>query len=148
MPFDAPTSILFNIAGDAIGVIQDANGAYRLQVQTIIAPSTGAVSSPLFIGGVGTLPGVIKNSTGNLYRVWITNRNATIRYLQIFNNITGPSGTPLASYLIGANTGVINIDFGLWGNNFSVGISLGVSTSNTTYIAATGSETDWSCFYL
>jgi hypothetical protein len=148
MSQDTPTSILFDELGNPVGVIQDANGVYRLQVSTIIRPTTGALFSPLFIGGVGALPGVIKNSPGSLYRVWVTNRNAAIRYLQIFNNISGPTGAPLASYLIGSNTGAIVIDFGIWGNNFSVGISIGVSSSNTTYTAATGSETDWSCFYL
>lgn len=148
MSADSPAVILFNESGDAIGVSQDINDVYRLQVESITKPIAEAEASPLFIGGVGTLPGVIKNSTGSLYRVWITNRNGTLRYLQLFNNTTGPSGTPLASYLIAANTGAIIIDFAPWGNNFSVGISLGVSSSNTTYIAATGSETDWSCFYL
>jgi hypothetical protein len=98
---------------------------------------------------MGTSAGaVIKNSAGNLHVIACTNLNAATRYLQLFNNATGPTGTPLKSYPVYGNGGFIALDTAYFGISakgrglvFSTGISWGISTTPLAYTAATASET-------
>jgi hypothetical protein len=121
-----------------------------------LLPTTASIYTPTVSGSVGalpggTVPGVIKAGPGTLYRVFATNRNAAARYVTLHNLATGPTGVPIASYLIGGTAidpGSTVIDFGPWGWAFTVGISIGISTSATSYSAATPTEHDVSCMYM
>ena len=113
------------------------------------APLPLAVSyySPTFTGSVGSLPGQIKTAPGTLYRVFATNRNGQVRYLTLHNTSSGgPSGVPIAAYPI-PSLGTYVLDYAPWGNFFSVGVIVGISTSNTTYTAATPADHDFSVLY-
>lgn len=116
-------------------------------------PNISSKYTPTTTGSVGLLPGVLKASPGTLYRVFANNANAVVRYLQLFNNTTGPSGTPVASFQIpssGVSGSLSNpvFDASPWGAFFSVGISIGVSTSHTTYSAATAGDTDTFAMFI
>ena len=92
---------------------------------------------------IGTLPGNAKASAGVLFSLSCTNLNAATRYLQIFNSAGAPSGTPLESYPVYANAGVLFLDdafFGPEGLAFSTGITFGFSTTPLTYTAGVGTD--------
>ena len=92
---------------------------------------------------LGTLPGNAKASPGSVLSVSCTNLNAATRYLQIFNSTGAPSGTPLESYPVYGNGGVLILDsayFGASGLPLSTGITFGFSTTALTYTAGTGTD--------
>lgn len=121
-------------------------------IAVAMLPLSGSAYTPIMTGSMGVLPGaqstgVIKASPGVVYKVWVTNRNAALRYFQLFNNTTGPSGVPVATWLLDVQAVAqaapsTLIDLSPWGVAFSIGISAGFSTSNATYTAAAGADCD------
>lgn len=92
---------------------------------------------------IGSLAGNVKSSAGVLWSVACTNLNAATRYLQIFNNASTPSGTPLETYPVYGNVGFLVLDslfFGNSGLSLSTGITLGFSTTATTYTAGSAGD--------
>lgn len=92
----------------------------------------------------------VKNAAGKLLGISCTNLNASNRYFQLFNNTTGPSGTPLISYPIYGGGGFLvlgNDYFAGSGVDFSVGISWGFSTASGTYTAGTSTDCIAEVFY-
>lgn len=80
---------------------------------------------------------------------YATNANAAVRYLQLYNKVTTPAGAdrPLYSFPVPAGSatapGEIIIDrtfFLDYPVKFSTGLIWAVSTTNTTYTAATASD--------
>jgi len=110
-----------------------------------VLPLVGSTYSYTTSQGVGALPGNIKSSAGNIFSLYIFNANASNRFFQLFNSTGAPSGTPLMSFMIpGGGSVVLGTDFfGPGGFNFSTGITAGMSTTQTTYTAATAGETNY-----
>lgn len=120
-----------------------------------IKPISTATYAPSMTSGLGTLPGNIKGAAGNLYSIVVSNANAATRYACLFNSTGAPSGTPLLAYPIaaGSATAQVTIKIGTEtftqaGLNFSTGITFGISTSGTTYTAATGTDHYWTVIYF
>lgn len=87
----------------------------------------------------------VKATAGNVYSIHALNTNAALRYVQIHNTATTPSGgaVPLASFPIPASS-YINIDHTMLpagGIYCSAGIAFAISTTLGTYTAsATANE--------
>jgi hypothetical protein len=84
----------------------------------------------------------IKNATGNVFAIDITNINAAVRYLQLHNKATAPVATdvPLLSFIIPAGTATAparltlgNNFFTTAGVNFATGIGWAISTTYGTF---------------
>lgn len=92
----------------------------------------------------------VKATSGSLLSIAATNRNAGIRYLQLFNS-TSSTATVLYQWPIAASaasTLILGTDFFTqMGWTFSTGITWGVSTTAGSYVAATAGETDVSGTY-
>lgn len=91
----------------------------------------------------------VKASAGVLYSIHVTNINAAVRYLQIFNQTTAPAGgnTPFISIPIpaGSSTAPSAVSlgrdfFGLGGIAHATGIAVGISTTSATFTAATTTD--------
>ncbi|MCC5644788.1 hypothetical protein LC607_17950 [Nostoc sp. CHAB 5824] len=96
---------------------------------------------------LGTSTGAyLKTSAGNIYAITCTNLNSTVRYFQVFNQVTAPSlnDVPVVSFPVFASGGLLVIGQDLIGGggiSLSVGISWGISTTALTYTSATANET-------
>jgi hypothetical protein len=91
----------------------------------------------------------IKASAGRFKSVHVTNANAAVRYFQIHNKATAPVNpdAPLLSIPIPAGTATVPgvLDLGTdffrdYGLVLSTGIATGISTTATTYTAATAAD--------
>ncbi len=85
----------------------------------------------------------IKSTGGRLRGICVTNRNASARYLLLFD--TTSATTPIrAAFMLppGDNTAIAEDHFGAAGLNMPTGITFGISTSSSTYSAATSTEHD------
>lgn len=81
---------------------------------------------------------VIKASPGTLYQVYFYNNNAATRYLFIINDTIAPSigdGSFVPNLPVPGG-GWADLDFGVWGLQFSKGIGLGCSSTALTFAAA------------
>jgi hypothetical protein len=88
---------------------------------------------------------VVKNSAGRVFSLHCVNLNAAIRYFQLFDSATAPSGgaTPLEAWPVALSGGLLTLDvtaLGSLGVGFATGITWGFSTTALTYTA--GSATD------
>lgn len=104
---------------------------------------------PTTFQAVGTLATAnLKAVAGRVLSLKATNRNAAVRYLQLFNS-TGSTATVFDQWLIpAASMIVLGQDFFTdSGWLLSTGITWGVSTTAGSYVAATASETDVSGAY-
>lgn len=91
----------------------------------------------------------VKGSAGYLMAVTVNNINASARFLQFHNKATAPTGgdTPVFSKRIpggSANApGDLELNetfFGRGGRPFTTGISIGISTTESTFTAATTTD--------
>lgn len=86
----------------------------------------------------------VKATPGNVYSLYCDNLNAAVRYLQLHNTATTPSGgaVPLMTFKIPAtSTLVLGTDFfTLAGENFSTGIAFAFSTTEGTYTAGAAAD--------
>lgn len=124
----------------------NANGVFAV----LPKPVVGGTYSPTRSHGLGALPGNIKASAGNLLGLYAVNRNAAVRYLQLFNSTGAPSGTPLCQFLLVATTGTVLLDQGFFGQggwDFATGITVGISSTAGSYTAATAADHDFSVVY-
>lgn len=101
---------------------------------------------------LATVSGVIRAVPASLRSIKAINRNAAIRYLQIFDSISAPDSTnvPIDQFLVQA-TSMLTIGtdfFTLSGLTFDIGISWGFSTSAGTYTAATAGEHDFAAVVI
>ena len=113
-------------------------------VITTSNPASVALPNPASsYRAIASLAGNVKASAGVLFSVACTNLNASTRYLQIFNSASAPSGSPLETYPVYGNGGFLVLDaqfFGPSGLSLSTGISLGFSTTATTYTAGSAGD--------
>lgn len=86
---------------------------------------------------------VIKASAGRLFSLACSNYNTSVRYLQLFDRATAPTGAPLKVYPVypmntnGPGFLVLDRNFlGTDGAAFATGICWGFSTTVSTYTAA------------
>lgn len=93
---------------------------------------------------IGATSGVIKASAGQLYTATLTNTNAAIRFLQIYNKTTAgtlSTDTPLLTIPLPPNASVM-IDFSAIGGAFSTGISWQFTTDDVAIPTTAGASTD------
>ncbi len=86
----------------------------------------------------------VKATAGKVFSVWIHNRNAAERYLQLHRTATTPAGgaVPYITFAVPGNSflAVGNDFFTLGGITMTTGIAFAFSTTEHTYTAGTGSE--------
>lgn len=84
-----------------------------------------------------------KASAGMIRKIRVNNKNAAERFLWLINKATAPSGdtTFVQVFPIAASTNnLLTFELGDSGHYCSTGISIGVSTSATTFTAATTTD--------
>ncbi len=93
-----------------------------------------------------------KATAGNLFSIYATNINGAIRYLQVHNKASAPASTnvPVISLPIPAGTatvpGSLKIGrdiLGEGGHYLDTGVSIGISTTEATFTAATTTDHDY-----
>lgn len=98
----------------------------------------------------------VKGSAGYVMSVYVTNKNAAVRFLQLHNKASAPASAevPVLSLPIPAGTannpGVLHLTdsfFGVGGRPFTTGIGIGISTAEASYTAATNTDHDISGSY-
>ncbi len=102
---------------------------------TVTATVTGGTTLPVtptttFTNSAASTNGtVIKGSAGTLWSVCVSNINAAIRYLKLYNSATVTVGTttPILTIAIPAG-GTVQFDGGSNGIRFATGICLGITT--------------------
>lgn len=117
------------------------------------AGRTPVVSTFQSLGAAATA--TPKAAAGSLLAITASNRNAAVRYLQVFNS-TSSTATVLFQWPIPAITGTtavgtVAVDSKFFSDNgwpFSIGITWGVSTTSGSYVAATAGEHDVAGTYL
>ena len=143
--------------GDAVAVT-DTNTTNGAGAKILIPQSQAAILAQSqnvpSVAGTGTSPAatlVVKASAGNLFSLYVMNRDAATRYIFISDatsaGATGLKGAPIAvppssEILIGTDF------FTLSGWSFATGIAIGLSTSNTAYSVGTGSDHDIAASYI
>jgi hypothetical protein len=121
-------------------------------IQLMRGDTTGTftVPKPVTSGGlsiarlIGATSGVIKASAGQLYTATLTNSNAAIRYLQIYNKATAgtlSTDTPVMTIPLPPNASVM-IDFSGMGGAFATGISWQFTTDDIAIPTTAGASTD------
>lgn len=93
-------------------------------------PSSGTKS---YSPGALAHSGVINAKKGVLHRISMLNTNAAARYLQLFDAAAVPAdaAVPLMSIPIPIG-GWVNVDFGVYGKSFGVGICWSTSSTAAT----------------
>lgn len=99
--------------------------------------ATNTYAPTVYSNFAGSVTGAaIKASAGNLYTVWASNANGSVRYLQLHNATSKPSGgsVPVLVFAIPAG-GTLSIggEFFRFGVYFSTGITWTVSTTVGTF---------------
>ena len=76
---------------------------------------------------------LVKAGTGQLYTVAVSNINAAIRYLKLYDKATAPTvGTDVPILTIAIPiTGVTHINFGTFGLSYLLGLGLAITTVGT-----------------
>ncbi len=117
------------------------------EVRDRLMPSTGITFTHIL---ANTSSGFLKASPGNLYTLSCINMGTAKKYLQVFNKTTAPTGadTPVRVFPVPAGDnsqdGFLFIrqqEVGGGGIPLAAGIAWGISTTATTFTAATASET-------
>jgi hypothetical protein len=137
--------------GDAAATTDTGNFSLISLLKRLLVKTGGAGTAPTDYTSVGNVNGLIKSAAGAIYAIEAVNLNAATRYLQIYDQniapagIPGPpTGTPLRIYPVYGNSGFLLIDtsqFGPTGLELTTAISWAMSTTATTYTAATGTDT-------
>lgn len=95
--------------------------------------ATGGATMYRLLSAASTNANNIKASAGKIYKIWVTNTNAAVRYVKIYNTATAPTagaGTPILTLAVPGNTagGGAVFDAGDVGANFSTGIGITITT--------------------
>lgn len=82
----------------------------------------------------------LAGGAGRLFEVTLILLDTVVsdRYLQVFDALT-PTGNPVLRALCPAG-GQVSIDFGVWGREFSTGITIAISTTLVAYTSPAGNE--------
>jgi hypothetical protein len=129
-------------------------GDAQLDVNGNLRVVEGAVEVRSFSHVFGTDVDLsVKASAGHVMSVVATSINAAIRYLQIHNKATAPAAAdvPLLSIPMSAGSATLATTlilgedfFGKGGMACTVGIAIGISTTNATFTAATTTDHNYS----
>lgn len=129
----------------------ETNGVARMIKKYMMSATLPPLTSSSLYGDVDILA---KDGPGNVFSAWGCNLNATVRYLQFFNQITAPTNPNVPvnglSFPLAQNEKIIlGQDFWLEvGNYFSTGIAWGFSTTAATFTAATTTDHAGNLRYL
>ncbi len=145
------------IASDQSAV--PVSGTVTVQSDTVngvipiaIKPTNSSLYAPSYQSFLGQGTNTIKGSPGNLFALRAVNRNAQLRYLQLFNQASGgPSGSPVDSILIPPGGGEVILGddfFTASGVHFGTGLTFGFSTTSGSYTAATATDHDASFIFV
>jgi hypothetical protein len=118
--------------------------ADRKQIVTSYAHAAGGATPGRLVSAASTNGTVVKASAGTLYTLVVTNLNAAVRYLKVYNSasVTVGTTTPVWTFAIPASTtgAGFNVPIPACGIAFSTGICLGMTTgiadNNTGAVAA------------
>lgn len=135
------------------GTTWDRAPGSTLGTYSINRPVAVAALSTSPFGVFGTSAAVsVKGSAGAIYSVHASNSNAAIRYLHIFSKASAPAlnDVPAHSFPIPAGGSIlIGTDFfGPNGGYGSLGVAVGVSTTNATFTVATAADHNVNGMYL
>jgi hypothetical protein len=128
-----------------------------LPVRVLSAPSTtvsgtvtanqgtlvaGGTANTIINSAASTNGTVVKGSAGTVYAVTVSNINAAVRYLKLYNSTTVTVGTTTPAIVIPIPAGgVVNLNLGAIGQRFATGICIGMTTGaadNDTGAVAAG----------
>lgn len=119
-------------------VAVNQSGGWVIGVQ----PNTSSTNSIEVNSLASTNAGVARSVATNLYTVFVSNQNAAIRYLKIYNKASAPTvGTDVPVMVIPVPAGgFVNIDCTSMGQRFTLGIAYAITTgmadSDTGAVAA------------
>lgn len=129
--------------------IDDNSGSLTVDgtVTANLAPTTSgglSFSSGRVISGASTNATSVKASAGQLYALYVSNINASPRYLKLYNKASSPtvgSDTPVLTFLIPGNTsgaaGCFEFSNGIaFGTGIALAITTGVADADTGAVAA------------
>lgn len=91
--------------------------------------ANGTCTPYYYISDGSAKNGIVKAAAGRLYALSISNSNATVRYVRLYNKATAPatSDTPIKKYVVPAGSTVI-AHLPVFGSYFSTGISWRITT--------------------
>jgi hypothetical protein len=96
---------------------------------TASTPATPTTTNAIISSAASTNGTILKGTAGTVFGVAVSNINAAVRYLKLYNSATVTVGTttPAITIPIPAN-GVVSLDLGPQGMRFSAGICLAMTT--------------------
>jgi hypothetical protein len=88
----------------------------------------GTVTNAIINSAASTNGTVLKATAGTVYSVAVSNINAAVRYLKLYNSTTVTVGTTTPALTIPIPAGgVVNLNLGAIGQRFSTGICIGIT---------------------
>lgn len=150
-PYSGSTSleVIAGVLADGVTIVpfKAASDGTLATSSTAGAPAISATTSPSLDTSFGAkVTNNTKGTAAQLVSLRATNANAAVRYFQLFN-ATSATGTPIYSEPIPAGTTtqpssliLDSVFFGQGGKNFSTALSWGISTTQTSYTAATAAD--------
>lgn len=142
-----PTEIGWRPANGLDGGFDPVNDENPLPVQ-LVRPQP-FFPQPFTYPLAGSVSILVRNAGASLRSVTATSINASLRYLQIFNQRTAPAtgDTPVLVFPLPAgsatNPGYVSVtaaDLGDDGLQATTGLAIGVSTTAATFTAATATD--------
>jgi hypothetical protein len=117
----------------------------RKQIVTPYAHAAGGATPGRILSAASTNGTVVKASQGSLYSLIVTNTNAAVRYLKLYNSTSVTVGTTTPAWTIaipGATTGAgfavpIPSCGVLFGTGICMGLTTGAADNDTGAVAAT-----------
>lgn len=104
------------------------------------APTKGSVTTYSTLGTAQS--GVIKASTGLLFKFFGFNTTVTTLFFQIYDSATVPIDTTIPTISIGLATLTnFDLDLTIYGQSFEAGISWALSSSQTTKVTPISTST-------
>ena len=102
------------------------SGTVTANQGTLVA---GGTTNTIINSAASTNGTVVKGSAGTVYSVAVSNINAAIRYLKLYNSTTVTVGTTTPAITIPIPAGgVVNLNLGAIGQRFATGICIGMTT--------------------
>lgn len=132
-------------SGSTLDGYDNASDGFTRQAVTIEPTTGGGATSYSLINTAAANQdsSQIKASAGTLYSIDISNANAAVRFLKIYDKATAPTSadTPVRRYRILASQGSTRFDFPL-GLKFSSGIAFRITVNQVDNDANAATATD------